>query len=99
MQRHVEATSACVLAGVFLWHGGHCSTSAEQERKRAMAFDHKFYVPILKAKAGELKALKEAAPDVRAGCAPLLEITDVAPKKCARKECVGGGREWRAVGT
>jgi hypothetical protein len=45
-----------------------------------MAFDDKFYVPILKAKAGELKALKEAAPDVRAGFSPLLEIMDVAPK-------------------
>jgi hypothetical protein len=45
-----------------------------------MAFDHRFYVPILKAKAGELKALKEATADIRKGFSPLLEIMDVSPK-------------------
>lgn len=43
-------------------------------------FDHKHYVPILKAKAGELKALKEASMDVRAAFTPVLEIMDIAPK-------------------
>src|SRR6266704_2346780 len=45
-----------------------------------MAFDQKHYVPILKAKAGELKALKEAADTVRKDMTPLLEIMEVAPK-------------------
>ncbi len=45
-----------------------------------MPFDHKHYVPIHKAKAGELRALKEASPDVRSGFTPVLEIMDVAPR-------------------
>jgi len=45
-----------------------------------MAFDHKHYMPILKAKAGEFRAIKEASPSVLAGFTPLLEIMDVAPK-------------------
>lgn len=45
-----------------------------------MGFDHKHYVPILKAKAGELKALKETPTSIRAGFTPVLEIMDVAPR-------------------
>ncbi len=45
-----------------------------------MGFDHKHYVPILKAKAGELRALREAAGAVRTGMTPVLEIQDIPPK-------------------
>jgi hypothetical protein len=45
-----------------------------------MAFDQKHYVPILKAKGGEFRALKETAENVRKDLTPLLEIMDVPPK-------------------
>jgi hypothetical protein len=35
---------------------------------------HKFYVPILKSKQGELDSLKELAPGIKAKTVPLLEI-------------------------
>jgi hypothetical protein len=40
-----------------------------------MSEDHKFYLPILKSKAGELKALIKLNAFVRARILPLLEIT------------------------
>jgi hypothetical protein len=46
----------------------------------AMGFDQKHYVPILKAKAGELRALKEATDSVRATFTPVLEVMDVPPR-------------------
>lgn len=45
-----------------------------------MGFDQRHYVPVLKAKGGELRALKEAAEPVRASFTPLLEVTDVPQK-------------------
>lgn len=45
-----------------------------------MGFDHKHYVPILKAKAGELRALREAHDSVRIAITPMLEVMDAAPK-------------------
>jgi hypothetical protein len=45
-----------------------------------MGFDQRHYVPILKAKAGELRALKEATENVRGAFTPLLEVMDVPPK-------------------
>lgn len=45
-----------------------------------MGFDHKHYVPILKAKAGELRALKEASTAVRRGATPVLEVLNVPLK-------------------
>lgn len=45
-----------------------------------MGFDQKHYVPILKAKGGELRALKEASTTVRRSLTPLLEAPDVSTK-------------------
>ncbi|MBX3360207.1 MAG: beta family protein [Phycisphaeraceae bacterium] len=45
-----------------------------------MGFDQKHYVPILKAKAGELRALKEASDTVRRSITPVLEVTGVPSK-------------------
>lgn len=42
-----------------------------------MGFDHKHYVPILKAKGGELRALKEAHETIRHGMTPVLEVPDI----------------------
>jgi hypothetical protein len=53
-----------------------------------MMFDYRHYVPVLRAKAAEWQALTDLAPNVRAGCTPLVELTpDVTaarPKAAAR---------------
>lgn len=41
-------------------------------------FDHRHYVPVLKAKAGELRALRELDSSVKARFTPLLEVPPVA---------------------
>jgi hypothetical protein len=43
------------------------------------------YIPILKAKQGELRALTEASPRTRLGMTPLIEITDARPADQAAK--------------
>ncbi len=45
-----------------------------------MGYDDRHYVPILKAKAGELRALREVHQTVRNAITPLLEIMDVPPR-------------------
>ena len=42
-----------------------------------MQIDTSHYVPVLKAKAGEFKALQELAAETRAGLTPLMEIVAV----------------------
>lgn len=44
-----------------------------------MGFDQKHYVPILKAKLGEMRAIKEAHPTVRSAITPVLEVQDIPP--------------------
>ncbi|MBN1837878.1 MAG: beta family protein [Spirochaetales bacterium] len=40
-------------------------------------FDHRHYVPILKGKAGEYRALARLMPEVRNGLTPLIEIPPI----------------------
>lgn len=40
-------------------------------------FDHRHYVPILKAKKGELDALSDVAADVKAALTPLIEVPEI----------------------
>ena len=40
--------------------------------------DEKHYVPILKGKMGEYRALKELTPDVRKRLTPIIEIPPIA---------------------
>lgn len=53
------------------------------------------YVPILKAKAGELQALEHATPLVRSRIRPVLEL--VPDPELVRNP--GGGTQWRAWAT
>lgn len=53
-----------------------------------MGFDQQHYVPILKAKGGEFKALKEASETVRSAITPLLEVVDVPLKWAAGEDPV-----------
>jgi hypothetical protein len=42
-----------------------------------MGFDYRHYLPILKGRAGEYGALREMAPEVKAGLTPLIEIAPI----------------------
>lgn len=49
--------------------------------------------------ATQYPQLAKAIMDHQAWCGPKFSWGDEYIQKCANKECVGGGREWRAVGT
>ena len=52
-----------------------------QTGEPALIFDHRHYVPILKAKRAEKAALRLISPGLKAGITPLLEIVERRPDK------------------
>jgi hypothetical protein len=50
-------------------------------------------------RAEQYPQLAEAIMSHKAWCGPNFSWGDAYIKKCANKECVSGGTEWRAVGT
>jgi hypothetical protein len=50
-----------------------------------MIFTHKHYVPVLKVKRGEKRAIQLLSPAIRKQIAPLLEIVEIAKDKTLDK--------------